>query len=436
MDTNDILNKFITSMLNVDIQDIESFTIVDTNDNEIIIDLKLVRKEADVCPSCGNVGVVHGYNKKKLIHSIFTGRNCSIIFHQRRYMCKKCDLTFSEKSPLSKRNERMTYETKVNILIDLKRNNVTYNQTAQRHNVSPTEVQRIFDKHVNIEPHKLPTTLSIDEHFFPSSDHDGLYMFVMMDFQNGEIIDIYPDRRKDYLISRFSDIKNKTLNIQDHTSELSNVKYISMDLNDIYRRVCKTYFPKATICADEFHVIKNLTKLCDDVRIRLRGGCNDSTLIYLLTKFKYVINIDTNLDNEKKYNKKLGRYINLRGIQEILFDAFPELKEAYDLKIGYINFNRTAILESAKEELNKQIEAFGNCNIKEYKIFYNLLKNWNKEIINSFIIVDGKRINNSHIESINRQIDRLMYNANGYINFKRARNRIMYCINKKDTYKM
>ena len=30
MDTNDILNKFITSMLNVDIQDIESFTIVDT----------------------------------------------------------------------------------------------------------------------------------------------------------------------------------------------------------------------------------------------------------------------------------------------------------------------------------------------------------------------------------------------------------------------
>ena len=140
--------------------------------------------------------------------------------------------------------------------------------------------------------------------------------------------------------------------------------------------------------------------------------------------------------NEKKYNKKLGRYINLRGIQEILFDAFPELKEAYDLKIGYINFNRTATLENAKEELNKQIEAFGNCNIKEYKVFYNLLKNWNKEIINSFIIVDGRRINNSHIESINRQIDRLMYNANGYINFKRARNRIMYCINKKDNYKM
>ena len=91
---------------------------------------------------------------------------------------------------------------------------------------------------------------------------------------------------------------------------------------------------------------------------------------------------------------------------------------------------------AAKEELNKQIEAFGNCNIKEYKTFYNLLKNWNKEIINSFIIVDGRRINNSHIESINRQKDRLMYNANGYINFKRARNRIMYCINKKDTYKM
>ena len=115
----------------------------------------------------------------------------------------------------------------------------------------------------------------------------------------------------------------------------------------------------------------------------------------------------------------------------------PKLQNAYN-KYGKENFSIEKITfeNLSKEELNKQIEAFGNCNVKEYKIFYNLLKNWNKEIINSFIIVDGRRINNSHIESINRQIDRLMYNANGYINFKRARNRIMYCINKKDTYKM
>ena len=63
-----------------------------------------------------------------------------------------------------------------------------------------------------------------------------------------------------------------------------------------------------------------------------------------------------------------------------------------------------------------------------------MLANWKKEIVNSFIIFDGKRINNSYIESRNKQIASLMYNANGLSNFKRTRNRLMYCINKNDSY--
>ena len=48
--------------------------------------------------------------------------------------------------------------------------------------------------------------------------------------------------------------------------------------------------------------------------------------------------------------------------------------------------------------------------------------------------LEGKRINNSFIESRNRQIGSLIYNANGLSNFKRTRNKIMCCINKNDTY--
>ena len=79
---------------------------------------------------------------------------------------------------------------------------------------------------------------------------------------------------------------------------------------------------------------------------------------------------------------------------------------------------------------------FANCNIKEYEGFYNLLKNWYTEIINSFNIASNQRINNSYIESRNRQIERLLFNANGYTNFKRARNRMLYCLNKDDSYKI
>lgn len=433
MDTN-IRNKFITNILNIDDKDIDSLDCIDDSNGNLTLTIKLLRKESDVCPACDKPGRIHGYNTKKLNHSIFANRKCIIIFKQRRYKCVDCDLTFSESNPFAKRNGKITHETKINVLKDLKRTNVTYNQVAGRYNITATEVQRIFDKHVNIEPHALPEALSIDEHYFPNSDYDGLYMFIMMDFRTGELIDIYPDRKKSYLISKFSAIKNRTYNDKTHTSELSRVKYISMDLNDYYRQVCKLYFPNAIICADEFHVIKNLNDYFDNVRKRCRRNCDSDLYIYLLTKFECVLSVDADLDNIGKYNRKLGRYINYRGIRELIFEAFPDIRIAYELKEDYISFNRTATLNNAEIELEKLIEAFKNCSIKEYKAFSSLLINWEKEIVNSFIVIEGKRINNSFIESRNRQIGSLIYNANGLSNFKRTRNRIMYCINKNDTY--
>lgn len=433
MDTN-IRNKFITNILNVDDKDIDSLDCIDDSNGNLTLTIKLLRKESDVCPACDKPGRIHGYNTKKLNHSIFANRKCIIIFKQRRYKCVDCDLTFSESNPFAKRNGKITHETKINVLKDLKRTNVTYNQVAGRYNITATEVQRIFDKHVNIEPHALPGALSIDEHYFPNSDYDGLYMFIMMDFRTGELIDIYPDRKKSYLISKFSAIKNRTYNDKTHTSELSRVKYISMDLNDYYRQVCKLYFPNAIICADEFHVIKNLNDYFDNVRKRCRRNCDSDLYIYMLTKFECVLSVDADLDNIGKYNRKLGRYINYRGIRELIFEAFPDIRIAYELKEDYILFNRTATLNNAETELEKLIEAFKNCSIKEYKAFSSLLINWKKEIVNSFIVIEGKRINNSFIESRNRQIGSLIYNANGLSNFKRTRNRIMYCINKNDTY--
>ena len=170
--------------------------------------------------------------------------------------------------------------------------------------------------------------------------------------------------------------------------------------------------------------------------MKCRRNTEDEDMQYLLTKFKYVFNHNTVLDNEAKYNKRFKRYLNHRNIIDMMFDRFPELKIAYDLKEGYINFNETCKKENAKTELLEQIKAFSDSGIKEYDEFYNLLINWFDEIVNSFTLINGKRINNSYIESRNNNIEKLIYNANGFTNFKRTRNRILYCINKEDTYKI
>ncbi|MBQ7674422.1 MAG: transposase, partial [Alphaproteobacteria bacterium] len=69
-----------------------------------------------------------------------------------------------------------------------------------------------------------------------------------------------------------------------------------------------------------------------------------------------------------------------------------------------------------------------NAGIEEFEPFYGMLTNWRTEIINSFTTINGIRINNSFIESKNRILEKLLYNGNGFSNFKRTRNRPRWSI--------
>lgn len=258
-----------------------------------------------------------------------------------------------------------------------------------------------------------------------------------MDFVTGEIIDALPDRKKAFLIQYLSTIKYDTFEFTTDTSELDNVKLISIDMYENFRDIARTYFPNAKVCADSFHVLKHLTDDFRKVSIRCQNSTENPTLKYLLIKFRRAFDhkYQDFLDNEPRYNKKLGQYINYRGIRDILFESFPILKVAFDLKEYYINLNAQVSLKTAPVRIDEAISIFGNCGIAEYEEFHLLLVNWREEIINSFTIVEGKRINNSYMESKNRLVSRLIYNANGFKNFKRTRNRILFCLNPNDSLK-
>ncbi|WP_294562256.1 transposase, partial [uncultured Traorella sp.] len=241
-----------------------------------------------------------------------------------------------------------------------------------------------------------------------------LYCCLLMDFEDGTIIDVLPDRKKDYLAGYFTKVRLDTYDEKTGKSELDNVRYVSIDLYEPYKLIAQIYFPKALICADPFHVLKHLTEAFRAVRLRCRRNTEDENLQYLLTKFKHIFSHGFNLDNDPKYNKRFKRRMNYRDMQTILFERFPDLKKAYELKEGYILFNESCSVQNAKEMLADQIQQFGDSGISEYAGFYNLLINWNEEIIHSFSTVSGRRINNSYIESRNNQPERLMMNANGY----------------------
>ena len=71
--------------------------------------------------------------------------------------------------------------------------------------------------------------------------------------------------------------------------------------------------------------------------------------------------------------------------------------------------------------------------------------NWKKEILNSFAFYKRKkiiknepkvvncRVTSSPIEGMNRFVKQILLLSNGYVNFDRARNSILYKLNKNST---
>ena len=106
------------------------------------------------------------------------------------------------------------------------------------------------------------------------------------------------------------------------------------------------------------------------------------------------------------------------------------------MKEDYREFNLTCDnSEKAKYRLEDFIERFKKSPFPEFKEFASTLSNWHDEIINSFTGVNGKRVNNGPMESLNGRLDRLIADGFGYTNFEKFRNRAMYSQNKDESIK-
>lgn len=340
-----------------------------------------------------------------------------------------CGTTFIEHNPFALPNTNLTIETINNVLTDLKYPKNTYSAVAKRNNISIQKVIDLFDAYIYAPRNTFPKFLCIDEFYFKSSDYKGKYGCLLLDFTTGEVIDVLQDRKKDYLHSYFQKIPK---------AELDFVQAVSIDMYEPYKIISKLYFKKAIICIDSFHVIKNMTEAFNKVRIRIIKNSDDEILCYLLTKFKGNFTYkNIKLDNEPQYNRKLKGYYNMRSLFNLAFERSKEIEIVYTLLHNYMYFNDYASADDVEDWLNIQINAFITSEIPEFQTIALTLMNWKEEIINSFKIKVGRRrISNGPIESANRSIKDLFRNANGLVNSKRARNRIMYVLNKNTNYRI
>lgn len=394
-------------------------------DKTVVYYITLIQKPK-LCPFCNSFNIiVKDYKLRVIKHPTLTNHNSLLYYRCRRYKCKDCSSTFNEDNPFSVHKHRVSNLLKIEVLSELKKPFHTYSSVAQRFFISNTQVIKIFDSCIHVPRINLPTIICMDEVHLPLVSYNSSYVFLMMDFETNNLIEILPTRRKQYLSRYFAKIpKNERL----------AVKYVCIDMWPTYRDITHKYMPDALVIVDSFHVVKNLLKDFISIRIHVMKNYEakkDTKEYYLLKNWNWLLtDKDVTLDNVGKYNKKLNRYINYRQLLELILSIDSDLDKGYSLLNMYYNFNDNATLEDAEEWFDTILIAFIDSNINEFKDFITLLKNWRTEIIHSFTKVNDKRLSNGPMESLNGRFNKLETNANGLKNYDRLRNRSLYCFNK------
>lgn len=412
---------FITTLLNVKSSDIEKVSVRADKDT-IFYDITLVRKPQS-CPACGAKMIGHGHKLRKINHPAVREFEGIILYHANRYICKYCGKTHLESNPFTFDGFNSSYQMLRNVMKKLANLNYNLQMISEELDISTTQICRYLDSYITIPPRPLPECLGIDELYSKSlSRRNSSYICILVDNKKRSIYDILDSRNKENLSLYLSKIPRE---------ERQKVKYVTIDMWEPYKDVTSIYLPNAIVAVDPFHVIMHLTQNFSRLRIDLMNQCEyGSNSYYLLKKWHWLLEKDdVNLDNEKVYNGRFKTKLNKRDLFNMIMDAFPTLKQAYDLKEEYRLMNRSCTYEEAAGKLPVITKKFQDSGIRQFNEFTDILINWQEEILNSFKRPYGERkLSNAFTENINSKLRTYLSVSRGINNFQRFKKRVVYAL--------
>ena len=419
------MDNFILNLLGIE----DDNVIVDDFFNEketntLVVTVSLKRKQ-EVCPKCGSINnYIHSHNTKKIIHSNFTSKKCILLFNQKRLKCNDCNKTFNEVNYFSLGNNRISDVTLSCILSDLKTTS-SYLDISKRYSVSSQTILNYMDKYIDPKRRTLPEVLCIDE-FKNLSFGKGKYACLMLDYQTGEIVDVLPNRRQNYLQYYFNHISFE---------ERKQVKFLVSDMFDGYKYLALNTFPNAILVIDAFHYIRYISEAFNKVRRRIQDLYKKESLEYKkLKKYWKLLSKDSSKLKDKfqhwdYYKNEMYTYEVIQDIKNI----HPDIKTAYLIKEDFFSSYKKVSFDKAEAFMITFINSMYNSNLPEFIEIGDTFKNWFPYIINSFNKDEyGKRMSNGKIEGSNNKIKVIKRVSYGYSDFYHLRNRIMYIFNEDE----
>jgi transposase len=196
--------------------------------------------------------------------------------------------------------------------------------------------------------------------------------------------------------------------------ERKKVEEITLDMADTMSNIVSYSFPNATPVTDRFHVQQLVSEATQEIRIAFRKEAlreeNEQIKLAKKENRRYNPKVFENGDTKKQLLAR-SRYLLFKSQSKwheqqqersvILFQKFPELKNAYELSMMFRNcYENSHSIREAEESFDKWFRKVEEKNIDSFTVAAESIRLHKKSIFNYFI----NRSTNASAESFNAKL--------------------------------
>ncbi|PCJ49946.1 MAG: ISL3 family transposase [Gammaproteobacteria bacterium] len=335
-------------------------------------------------------------HKRTLKHTRLGNRVMTLHLKVPKYHCQQCDRYFRHPfegiRPRFRSSEAFRLE-----VFEAHDGGVTQRKLSQTHRISPATVERWYQSFIRQRVSELasrpcPQVLGIDEHFFTRKKG---YATTLVDLKNHKVFDVKLGRSELSLRPYLRNLEGK-----------DKVKVIVMDLSVTYRSIARRYFPKATIVADRFHVVRLINQHFLKVwQLQDPEGRKNRGLLSLMRRHQW------NLRDEQHAN-----------LMDYLAE-FPVLQQLYVVKQKLIRLMllKTLNRNRARKKLPQFIRLIEQLKASPLHTLAKTLTSWLEPIVAMWRFSKTNGIT----EGFHNKMEMMSRRAYGFRNFENYRMRVL-----------
>ncbi len=372
---------------------------VEVKDYEVIIVCSSPLDE-QICPKCGmKCRRITKYYLRTIKDLEIFGKNTVLKLTVRQFKCKECHNYFNENFVFVNPKYQMTERYREYIYKCCQGRDI--NHVALQESLSWHVVSSIFESWVKKKTTRFESVrkLGIDE--FSIKKGHGNFACVLVDLEDGTVIDILKERTnvflKEYFKGRGKDF-------------CEQIEVLSCDMWQGFASLVGTVFPNAQLVIDRFHVFKNLNRLLDNFRKKCKRTLFKGLELHQGKLRFALLKASESLSYEEK------------KIRDAAFEISMDLKIFYNLREELRDiFNSNLRKKGATTKISEWEKQAENFNNRHLNVFLKTLNNWREGVLNFF----NERISNGIVEGKNNKIKMIKRRAFGFLNFEKMRLRIL-----------